>query len=104
MRVGGIEFRLGLVDLLLGGGHGGVSGILCGLGVRELYVGGCLGGLGILDSLLRCIQLGDGVDVRLLGGIEVGVRGSEGGLGGGHTGFGIGRGLLLYGEGHLGII
>ena len=63
-----------LADLLLGGGHGRVSGILCGLGVRKLFVGGCLGGLGVLDSLLRCIQLGDGVGIRLLGGIEVGRR------------------------------
>ena len=98
MRVGGIEFRLCLVDLLLGGGHGRVSGILCGLGVRKLFVGGCLGGLGVLDSLLRCIQFGDGVGIRLLGGIEVGVRGIECGLGGVHAGFGIGRGLLLRGE------
>ena len=104
LRVGGIEFRLCLVDLLLRGGHGGVCGILCGLGVRELYIGGCLGGLSVLDSLLRGVQLGDGLGIRLLGRIEAGVRGIEGGLGGVHAGFGIGRGLLLYGEGRLGII
>ena len=99
-----VEFRLGLVDLLLGGGHGRVSGILCGLGVRKLFVGGCLGGLGVLDSLLRGIQLGDGIGVRLLGRIEVGVRGIECGLGVVHAGRGIDRGLLLYGESRLGII
>ena len=104
LRVGGVEFRLCLVDLLLGGGHGRVSGILCGLGVRELYVGGCLGGLGVLDSLLRGIQLGDGIGVRLLGRIEVGVRGIECGLGVVHAGRGIDRGLLLRREGCLGII
>ena len=93
-----------LVDLLLGGGHGRVSGILCGLGVRELYVGGCLGGLGVLDSLLRGIQLGDGIGVRLLGRIEVGVRGIECGLDVVHAGRGIDRGLLLRREGCLGVI
>ena len=104
MCVGGVEFRLCLVDLLLGGGHGRVSGILCGLGVRKLFVGGCLGGLGVLDSLLRGIQLGDGIGVRLLGRIEVGVRGIECGLGVVHAGRGIDRGLLLRREGCLGII
>ena len=104
LRIGGIEFRLGLVDLLLGGGHGRVSGILCGLGVRKLFVGGCLCGLGVLDSLLRGIQLGDSVGVRLLGRIEVGVRGHECGLGGGHAGRGIDCDLLLRGEGCLGIV
>ena len=104
LRVGGIEFRLGLVDLLLRGGHGGVGGILCGLGVRKLYIGGCLGGLSVLDSLLRGVQLGDGIGVRLLGRIEVGVRGIECGLGVVHAGRGIDRGLLLRREGCLGII
>ena len=57
-----------------------------------------------MTALLRGVQLGDGVGIRLLGRIEAGVRGIESGLGGVHTGFGIGRGLLLRGESRLGII
>ena len=89
------EGRLSLVDLLLGSGDGCVRGILCLLGSLELTVGGCLGGLGIRDGLLRVLKLGEGVGIIPLGRIERHIGGIEAGLCALHVRLSIGCRLLF---------